>query len=441
MKQLLDEDEYLMNPMQGQYWQQRLLERGGDGLVIPLILYHDDFEPGNCLGFHAGKSSVGVLYASIPCIQPQYAARLEYIYPVLIFRAEDRKKFGNAATFEPAIKELKDLDINGIEIFSEHVYFEVILISGDNKGLNSIFGLTENFTSGHCCRTCRIDRDSMKSLVIEVPQQLRTIDNYNEDVKSCDPQSTGIHEVCCFHELPHFHICVNIYHDALHDILISVLKTTKLTLHEVNQRIKAFDFLSVNESNPLEIKSKDRLKMSADEMLCFTRYFGILFGDFIEELDAPTIQFEYWCMYKKLREILDLVLAPRLLEGHIKQLRVLVSEHNAMYTRLVGPLPPKLHFLEHYVQLIRQFGPAVSYWTMRYESKHRELKNTFNQLAGTVNTNKSIASTVQKNIFHNARSFQYCDVTDVKRLQNSSEVLSLIPAHYQIRDSLQLYSV
>lgn len=120
---------------------------------------------------------------------------------------------------------------------------------------------------------------------------------------------------------------------------------------------------------------------------------------------------------------MGIILSPRFLKGHIKQLRVFVSERNTMYTRLVGPLPPKLHFVEHYVQLIMKYGPAVCYWTMQFESKHRELRHSFNQLAGTC-----------------GHSLQYCDVTYVKKLQKRSDVLSLIPAHYQVRSDIQLYS-
>lgn len=216
---------------------------------------------------------------------------------------------------------------------------------------------------------------------------------------------------------------------------------TKLTLYEVNRRLKAFNFSSANESNsPPEIKYKDRLKISANEMLCFTRYFGILFGDFVTETDEDTIEYDFWCLYKKLRKILDIVLAPRLSKCHSKQLSIFVSEHNVMYMRLVGPLPPKLHFLEHYARLILQFGPPVSFWTMRFESKHRELKHTFSQLAGTVNVNKSLAINAQKEIFLNARNFHNCNVTLLKKMQPTGYILSQIPAQYQARGTLQLYS-
>ena len=35
---------------------------------------------------------------------------------------------------------------------------------------------------------------------------------------------------------------------------------------------------------------------------------------------------------------------------------------------------PKHHFLEHYPELIRAYGPLVSLWTMRFEAKHSFFK-------------------------------------------------------------------
>ena len=37
-------------------------------------------------------------------------------------------------------------------------------------------------------------------------------------------------------------------------------------------------------------------------------------------------------------------------------------------------LTAKWHFMTHYGQSIREHGPLVQYWCMRYESKHRLAK-------------------------------------------------------------------
>lgn len=52
--------------------------------------------------------------------------------------------------------------------------------------------------------------------------------------------------------------------------------------------------------------------------------------------------------------------------GHLDSL---IAEHR---NRLGIAFPqqrliPKRHFVEHYPQLIKAFGPVVSFWTMRFE--------------------------------------------------------------------------
>ena len=43
---------------------------------------------------------------------------------------------------------------------------------------------------------------------------------------------------------------------------------------------------------------------------------------------------------------------------------------------VIGSPKPKTHFLSHYPQSIRLYGPPLSYWTARYESRHRIAKST-----------------------------------------------------------------
>ena len=59
--ELLQEKTVLSNLIQADLWQTRM-KSYGDKLVLPLILYHDDFESGNQLGSHVGKHAVGAVY-------------------------------------------------------------------------------------------------------------------------------------------------------------------------------------------------------------------------------------------------------------------------------------------------------------------------------------------------------------------------------------------
>lgn len=73
-----------------------------------------------------------------------------------------------------------------------------------------------------------------------------------------------------------------------------------------------------------------------------------------------------------LKDITEVVVSPIHTEGSISYLDTLISEH---HHRLLEVFPdfkltPKFHFLEHYPDMIKCFGPLVCVWTMRFEAKH-----------------------------------------------------------------------
>lgn len=76
-------------------------------VVLPLFLYFDDFTLGNVLGSRAGKSKIGGVYVSIPCWPPQLFSNLDSLFLFALFKSNDRKDFGNKATFATLISELQ----------------------------------------------------------------------------------------------------------------------------------------------------------------------------------------------------------------------------------------------------------------------------------------------------------------------------------------------
>lgn len=77
-----------------------------------------------------------------------------------------------------------------------------------------------------------------------------------------------------------------------------------------------------------------------------------------------------------LKDIVELVVAPTHTDESIDYLEFKISDHRHKYQDLFPdvPLLPKHHFLEHYPQLIRAFGPLVGHWTLRFEAKHSFFK-------------------------------------------------------------------
>lgn len=213
---------------------------------------------------------------------------------------------------------------------------------------------------------------------------LRTKDNYVADVKKVF-DSTGVKERCIFNDLPNFHIAENKSVDVMHDLFEGVANYTILkilthfiekkkyfTLETLNDRIDHFPYNDADKGSkprPVikqnskkvkndKIQTKIKLKQSAAEMLCLTRYLGIIIGDLILDKNDS-----HWKLYLTLRDIVGIVTAPRYLISKISEVTQLIERHNTLYLELFGLLKPKMDFLVHLPQIMLDNGPVVHFWS------------------------------------------------------------------------------
>lgn len=72
---------------------------------------------------------------------------------------------------------------------------------------------------------------------------------------------------------------------------------------------------------------------------------------------------EVWQLVLLLRQVVDLICAPATMADQVAYLRVLIEEyvHFRSVTFPSKPLKPKHHYLCHYPELIKQFGPLIHY--------------------------------------------------------------------------------
>jgi len=355
-----------------------------------LYLFYDDFEPNNPLGSKSGIYKIGAVYVSIASIPVQYISSLDNIFLTQLCFSADRMQYKNKSTFYKIIQQLKNLETEGITITTSsgkdvQVYFTLLLILGDNAGLNSILGFEESFQSNYFCRFCRSHKNDTKCQIEENEENLRNIENYVNDSSSL---SHGIKEECIWHELPNFHITKNVYCDLMHDVLEEILrydmaeiincliKKKYFSLQQLNERIKYFKFLEVGTGNPIpsikpEYLKKRSIIMSASEMLALMIYFPILVGDLVPSTEA------IWDFYIVLYKMFDILISRTISESSISYLKILIAEHHQLYCQLFQQtLKPKFHILLHYPRILKKVGPVRHIWLMRYEAFHKQLKDT-----------------------------------------------------------------
>lgn len=115
-------------------------------------------------------------------------------------------------SFFPLIRDLKDLEENGLVMSDGQVYRGTLCaIAGDNLGLHNVGGFSENFSkSTHFCRFCDIDRETYTSFTM-VKGRFGTAESYNDHVQqlvtSGLKSSAGIKFDSKFNDLSFFHVC------------------------------------------------------------------------------------------------------------------------------------------------------------------------------------------------------------------------------------------
>lgn len=379
--------------MQGSLWLEKYAqlhalkklsgERPLRSILLPLYIYFDEMEPGHALSSRAGTNKFGAVYASLACLPPYLASKLNSILFSTHAYAGDIAKCLNKNTFIKLVEDLNILSEKGIEISVDgevkRIYFQCIAILGDNLGLNMIFDMVSSFNANYCCRFCRATIAQIRDLEEEMVSLLRNEQNYLDDIKTNDVSKTGIQRESIFNKIKDFHIMNNITVDIMHDILEGVCvyvmrdlidylvyEKKYFTLEFLNTRIKKFCY--AGESNvPTEIRidkitKKIKVKMSAAEMKCFVTYFGLIISDKVSRDD------EVWELYVHLRRIFDIVYSPKMIKNTAKQLKLLIKAHHVIYKTFFGHLKPKFHFLTHYPNIMLKYGPLIHFWCMRYES-------------------------------------------------------------------------
>jgi len=326
----------------------------------------------------------------------------------MLLKYTDKKNSNNKNIFKELIEEINILQKKGIIINVNkkeiNVKFQLVLICGDNLGLNGMLGFVESFSTSHCCRICKADSTQIKSLTVECDQLLRTKEQYSIDIVTPNPKESGIKEECVFNSIENYHFLENVSVDAMHDfleglclyVLESLLFTfvfvkKYLTVENVNMKIESLQYNGESLVNkpPIisatRLKNKLGLKMSAAETNTFLHFFGILIGDYVPRDDV------HWNLFKLLRRISDVIMSPRVLESDVYLLRNLINQHHTLYIQFYDKLPFKFHNLIHYPRLIIQNGPFINYWTMRFEAYHRNIKSNSVSVSGSKNLLTTIA--------------------------------------------------
>lgn len=149
---------------------------------------------------------------------------------------------------------------------------------------------------------------------------------------------------------------------------------------------------SDSRSSPCQVNEKAKtVGGQAAENWCLLRLLPVTIGDKVDPRDPV------WQLMITLKELVELVCAPKITTAQVAYLNIVVVEY--LETRkAVFPsdhLKPKHHYLLHYASLILKMGPLLQLWTMRFESKHSYLKRCVRRIQNFKNICQSLANQPQ----------------------------------------------
>jgi len=380
-----------------------------DPTAISVLLYQDAFEVVNPLGSGKKKHKLLAVYMSLSDLLPHNRSRPETMQLVLLCRENDFKFFGQNAVFTQLLRDLKDLETEGVLLRNGSTVKVVVgAIAGDNLGSHCIGGFNENFSrSIFFCRYCLIDRATFRDSPLHLGEK-RTPQNYDETVNelanNAAAETYGIKFNSIFNELVNFHVCQPglppcLAHDLFEGIVAIDLALyiryfvgqKFFTYQQFNRSVSKFKYKGSDaDSKPCEIaENAEKLAGNASQNWCLLRLLPFHIGQHI----LNPISNDVWQLCLKLRQIVDRVCAPKISKAEVACLRVLIEEYLTDRVSLFPdiPLKPKHHYLLHYPQMILNFGPLIKVWTLRFESKHSYFKECVRKIHNFKNLTQTLA--------------------------------------------------
>lgn len=445
---LNDKSNHIRHFVQCKTWKNMIskIEEASDTILLPIGLYSDGMQYNNALGPHTESSEM--LYYFFPCLDDPLNDFNTFLASIVM--TKDVKSYGNGRCFVSLVEVFRKLFEDGISFEMDgkpkKVKFLLGNITGDNLAMNAILSYVQSFNANYFCRFCMCDLKETSVLCMELPQKLRTIENYTECLKKNDPKTSGISLDCIFNLLPYFHCVNNKSSDIMHDYFEGICRNTFsnlflylhkqkiISIEDVNRRISDFCYgkdemryiPSIFNKFRLE---KNNMKVTAKEMWQFCYLLPIIIGDAIPLGD------EMWEMSLNLIQAIELLLSSKFNSEKIELIETKIAKHNILYKKHCGNLTPKMHLATHIGTSIRYMGPPRHYMCFRMESKHI----FFKKYAHIINCRKNIpvSFAIKYSLYFSNFLFNNLTTFDIELNKQN-----IIPSEHSIflRDNTKCYN-
>lgn len=396
----------------GSYCNDNVLLKGEE-FKIAVGLYTDDFEVSNPLGTSRKKHKMSAVYWVIANVPSKYRSTLHSIQLAVLCKSSHVKEFGYAKILRPLIHDLASLEQHGVyvEELGESVKGTVLYVAA-----HSLAGFFESFMVDRFCRFCMATRGEMQGKEVNSGAfEHRTIDTHNQQVQEVKHDPTvakqyGVKGGCVLTDgLEHFHVVRGYPPDILHDLLegivpvelslcISDMISKKyFTIETLNHAMKTFEYAfhdKTDQPQPIAhgFSTKGTIGGNGHENWALIRLLPLIIGHKVPEGDNA------WNILLLLKDMVELAVATKHTEESVHFLDCKVSEHRDLLQTTFPNfrLRPKHHYIEHYPEMIKAFGPLSDVWTMRFEGKHKFFKRVIRNAHNFKNVALTLAVKHQK---------------------------------------------
>lgn len=404
--------------------------------VIQLQIYFDDFEL--CSPLKTKSRKISALYFTIHNFSPKFTSQSNNMYLISLCDAKVVKEYGLNAILKHVVNDVKYLETQGILVGGNvRLKGTIVQISFDNLGGNAIFGMAKCFNCTHFCRICNCPKERTQKICRELEETLRTRDEYDKimeklavyslNKKKIDLKETlGFQNYSILNDLNYFHTINNRSQDRMHDIdegampfvlghLFDYLSSEDIiTLNEIKEKVKSFNYGILERQNvPSDIFfKKSNLNQNASQMRCLTKHLPFIFKDLLKLQDYEKRRkvHKVWKIVEFMLKINQIADSNVITELDIINLENYVAEFLKCIQTLFGVhLIPKLHFLTHYAETIRQMGSIKKLQTIRGEAKHQTFTRYGKRTNNFMNICKTLAHKHQQQIVCNLRENTYSD--------------------------------
>lgn len=303
-------------------------------------------------------------------------------------------------------------------------------------GLNASLGFSKSFSATYFCRACTSSKEHTKYLTVDEPSSHRDRSTYEDAIEviktsvNVNLQETlGINSNCLLNELKYFHILDNWNFDIMHDICEGIvpdllecffkclIDTTVITEQELKNLIASHDYGILNRHCiPSELRiGKKNNNQNASSSKCLIEHIPFILYKYKNNSNLE----DAWKCIIAMLNIIKTCYSNTISDINLLNLEIAIDSYLKLFMKCFKKsLKPKQHLLTHYPTSVRKVSPLVHNSTLRFEMKHKQLKDTIKNSCNFQNVPMSIANKIQiQSTFHRS----YIDSKDhsvPKRIDN-----------------------